>query len=113
MHRTTYSYLTNLRFESGKYLVPAITLAKRLVSRSMHAGIYVCARHVPRRHNLAHRIAKHEQEQRRHDSWSPSHDFWPEFMPEQWKQVFRDVAINQAAGMVVVGELGHDVLMTI
>ena len=100
-------------YESGKYLVPAITLAKRLVSRSMHAGIYVCARHVPSRFNLAHRIAKHEQEQRRNDSWSPSHDVWPEFMPEQWKQVFRDVAKNQAASMVVVDELGHEVLMTI
>ena len=101
-------------FDSGKYLLPAISLAKRLVARFTTAGIRVCPRHIASKDNIAHRIAKHEQEMRRTvDHWDSMCDVWPDFMPSVWQNVFLDVAKNQAAYAALVEDIDVDVLMTL
>ena len=98
--------------DSGKYLLPAISLAKRLVARFTDAGIWVCPRHTSSKNNPAHRIAKHEQEARRRVRWGPP-DVWPDFMPAVWQNVLIDVAKNQAARVLHIDDIDVDVLMTL
>ena len=100
--------------ESGRYLLPAISLAKFLVCRFADQGIKVCSTHIASASNPADRIASHEQRRRRaEDHWDPMCDVWPSFLPAVWQNVFKDVSTNQVSHSVLHDDIDADVFMTI
>ena len=92
--------------DTGRYLLPAIKLARALVDRFKKMNIPVYAKHVPSNLNCAHCIAKDEQSRRRkNDRWDTAQNVWPEFLPDVWKNVLRQVSINQRQGACIHEEI--------
>ena len=78
----------------GKYLWPAIMLARALLSKVRRSKRGIRIQWIPRKQNLAHAIARDEQRRRYKEYWQLP-DVLPIFFEEEWVSVFTLVASNQ------------------
>ena len=82
----------------GRDLIPGISRARALYQKLQDLNVQVRYAKVPSKENLAHHVAKAEQEYRLRTGWGTSEDRWPPDIPTSFREVFELIARNRTGG---------------